>query len=179
VSEDLQWSDLAQSTGSRIWGLTTTEAELEKFIWSAPRRDDMVVRVLRGSRCGSPAGLFQEWGAALQFPYYYGHNWAALDECLEDLEWLPARRYVFFLTEFQDVLAASDADLRSYVRLLQHAVTSPAEGGGASDAQPDGSPDDRVMTFVLQSPSQHADAVSTRLRNAGLELWSWRSLRLQ
>jgi hypothetical protein len=158
-----------ESTESRILGVTCSEAEVDSFIWSAPRRDDMVVRVLRGSRSASRKELFQEWAAALQFPYYFGHNWAALDECLDDLEWLPARRYVLFLTEFQDVLAAADEDLRSFIRILRRAATDKSAGA---------TPNTRTMTFVLQSPPDHADALTTRLEQVGLEDWSWKPLKL-
>jgi barstar (barnase inhibitor) len=165
VSKELRWTDLVEGTEPRILGVTCSEAELDSFVWRAPRRDDMVVRVLRGSRSSSRKELFQEWGAALQFPYYFGHNWAALDECLDDLEWLPARRYVLFLTEFQDVLATAEEDLRSYIRVLQRAAF-PA------------TPNARTMTFVLQSPSHHADVLTARLQQVGLEDWSWKPLEL-
>lgn len=46
------------------------------------------VSYIRGSRCKSEKDFFLEISASLQFPYYFGENWAALDECLCDLEWL-------------------------------------------------------------------------------------------
>ena len=33
---------------------------------------------------------------ALAFPDYFGMNWNALDECLRDMEWMPAKGYVVF-----------------------------------------------------------------------------------
>jgi hypothetical protein len=45
-----------------------------------------------------PAGhLLADLGKALRFPDYYGDNWDALDECLRDLEWLPAPGYALFV----------------------------------------------------------------------------------
>jgi len=38
--------------------------------------------------------LLSSLAAELRFPSYYGVNWDALDECLRDLSWLPARGYV-------------------------------------------------------------------------------------
>ncbi len=38
---------------------------------------------------GDEAALFTALASALRFPAYFGHNWAALDECLGDLSWLP------------------------------------------------------------------------------------------
>lgn len=33
----------------------------------------------------------------LQFPDYFGNNWDALDECLGDMDWVPADGYVLVL----------------------------------------------------------------------------------
>lgn len=55
---------------------------------------NVVCRFLRGRKATRQASLFDEMAAALQFPYYFGENWDALDECLADLEWLPADAYV-------------------------------------------------------------------------------------
>lgn len=47
-----------------------------------------VVRTVRGQKMRTFQGLFDEFGAALQFPDYFGENWPAFDECLTDLDWL-------------------------------------------------------------------------------------------
>ncbi len=44
---------------------------------------------------------------ALQFPDYFGHNWDAFEECIRNLEWLPARGYVLVLNGY-DRFARSD-----------------------------------------------------------------------
>lgn len=49
----------------------------------------LTVRTVRGSKMLTEDQLFTEVSAALQFPYYFGENWPAFDECLADLEWLP------------------------------------------------------------------------------------------
>ena len=49
--------------------------------------------------------LYDEFGAAMQFPYYFGENWPAFDECLSDLSWIPATRYVLIIVGAEDVLA--------------------------------------------------------------------------
>jgi RNAse (barnase) inhibitor barstar len=42
-------------------------------------------RLVRGSACRSRTGLFAEWAAQLRFPEYFGQNWDALSDCLNDL----------------------------------------------------------------------------------------------
>jgi hypothetical protein len=37
----------------------------------------------------SSAAVLDEFAAAFQFPWYFGDNWDAFDECIADLEWLP------------------------------------------------------------------------------------------
>jgi hypothetical protein len=45
--------------------------------------------VIRGAECRTEHDLFAEFSAALQFPRYFGWNWAAFEECVADLSWLP------------------------------------------------------------------------------------------
>ena len=40
---------------------------------------------LDGARCRSDRQFFDEAARALGFPAYFGHNWAAFDECFGDL----------------------------------------------------------------------------------------------
>jgi len=43
--------------------------------------------------------LFAVVAAAMQFPDYFGNNWDALDECLGDMDWLPADGYLLVLRD--------------------------------------------------------------------------------
>jgi hypothetical protein len=45
-----------------------------------------VVREVRGRRMSTVPALLDEFAAALQFPYYFGENKDAFDECLRDLD---------------------------------------------------------------------------------------------
>ncbi|WP_336085174.1 barstar family protein [Nocardia sp. SSK8] len=47
---------------------------------------DYRVRELRGPKMRTVAALFDEFAAAFQFPYYFGANKDAFDECLRDLD---------------------------------------------------------------------------------------------
>jgi hypothetical protein len=53
------------------------------------REAGLTVRCVRGRKMSRLAGLMDEFSAALQFPYYFGENWSAFQECLGDMDWLP------------------------------------------------------------------------------------------
>lgn len=44
-----------------------------------------IVRHLDSTKMVDEAGLFSEFADKLQFPSYFGHNWYALVDCLDDL----------------------------------------------------------------------------------------------
>jgi hypothetical protein len=90
--------------------------------------DGLTVRVLRGSRARSLAGFFDETAAALQLPSYFGHNWAALTDCLRDIE----GSVVIVVTEGESLLADAGDD---QLALLLDTIASAdqerqAQGGG-------------------------------------------------
>lgn len=79
-----------------------------------------VVRLLRGSRMTTVDGVFAEFAAAFQFPWYFGLNWDAMDECLTDLDWLPPfdRITVVILTA-NDILKDDPQRLSTLLSLLE------------------------------------------------------------
>lgn len=64
--------------------------------------------------------LFKVLWAALRLPGYFGFNWDALDECLNDFEWLRERRVVLVHVELPTRLEPED--LRLYLEVLAGAV---------------------------------------------------------
>jgi Barstar (barnase inhibitor) len=83
----------------------------------------LVVRVVRGRKMRSREGLFNEFAAALQFPWYFGENADAFDECMADLGWLsPQSGYVVVITEPGEVLVEAGTDALAWlVESLSHA----------------------------------------------------------
>lgn len=122
----------------------------------------VVTRIMRGSRCITPRALFGEWAAALQFPYYFGENWDAFDECITDLEWLPGTSYVFFVTHVDRVLADADQEFDVFIDVLCNAAKeweTAREGEWERPAIP--------FRVIFQcEPHQHA-AARHRLDRAG------------
>ncbi|MCE0540199.1 barstar family protein [Kineosporia rhizophila] len=69
----------------------------------------LAVRAVRGRKCRTRQGLFDEFSAALQFPWYFGENWDALGDCLADLDWIPQQTgHVLMIKEPELVLGQDD-----------------------------------------------------------------------
>ncbi len=79
------------------------------------------VHTIHGKKCRTPAGLFDEFARALAFPDYFGHNWDALEECLADLDWLPAKGYILLITDSQAVLPDDEEEYETLLEVLADA----------------------------------------------------------
>ncbi len=86
------------------WLLLTCDLETVAGQGESIRGRGGVVRRMQGSAIRTQAGLHTEFARALQFPAYFGHNWAALEDCLTDLEWLPAPAYLLVIEDAEQVL---------------------------------------------------------------------------
>lgn len=80
----------------------------------------LTVRAIRGRKTRTVDALFNEFGAALQFPWYFGENWPAFNECICDLDWLPGRTGIVVLIFDAGQLLAdgTQGDLRQLVRSI-------------------------------------------------------------
>ena len=97
------------------------------------------LKVIKGAKCQTVAGLLTECARALDFPDYFGHNWDALEECLADLEWLPAKGYVLLITDAGCVLPDDDEEYETFLEILRDAGEawgSGQAGMGARRATP-------------------------------------------
>ena len=97
------------------------------------------LKVIKGRHCKTPTHLFEEFARALEFPDYFGHNWDALEECLADLEWLPAKGYVLLITDAGCVLPDDDEEHETFLEILRDAGEawgSGQAGMGARRATP-------------------------------------------
>jgi Barstar (barnase inhibitor) len=81
----------------------------------------LVTRILRGSKSRTVESFFDEVGAALQFPYYFGENWPAFAECLTDLGWLPGDAYLLLIQQANFLLREAPEDFGTLIRILDRA----------------------------------------------------------
>ena len=79
------------------------------------------LRIIQGTKCQTTAGLLTEHARALDFPDYFGHNWDALEECLTDLEWLPAKGYILLITDAGCVLPDDEEEYETFLEILRDA----------------------------------------------------------
>jgi RNAse (barnase) inhibitor barstar len=103
----------------------TTPSDITNFGWSLANGSsfNVAVRFLRGKKISSLDHMHREFGAALQFPWYYGENWAALDECINDLDWIRAEVYILVVTDAQEILAKESREqFCSLINLLGEAA---------------------------------------------------------
>jgi hypothetical protein len=121
------------------------------------------IRVVRGKKMTTDHKLFDEVAAACQFPDYFGENWNALRECLGDLEWMPAERYVLVVTSAESILAAEPD-------LLQHFViaTNDVAQGWARAGERPWAPEPRPFHVVLRTNGPAAALVNL-LRGTDVE----------
>jgi RNAse (barnase) inhibitor barstar len=98
------------------------QAEADPLVYSLQRSPGGgAVRVIRGWKCSDYEALHNEVAAALQFPDYYGENWDAMDECIRDLEWMPAKWYLIFVSTIEEVLPIDESDFGIFLRILSDA----------------------------------------------------------
>lgn len=93
------------------------------------RRFPHEVRLVRGSRCRTTTALMNEFSAALQFPLYFGHNWAAFDECMRDVgEWmLGAESLTVVIAEAAQLLIDEpEVDRQRFVKAMKE-IVEPSE----------------------------------------------------
>ena len=99
-------------------------SDITNFAWSLTHNNQLrvVVRFLRGRKMLRLGCLFDEFAAALQFPYYFGENWSAFDECITDLEWLPGDAYILVIIDSEAVLSKEDKEqFSTLISVLQKA----------------------------------------------------------
>ncbi|GIF76557.1 barstar family protein [Asanoa siamensis] len=144
------------------WVIVARPDDAEVRAALAAMTTDGVVRHLRGAHMSNPAAVFAEFADKLEFPPYFGHNWYALVDCLDDLHgsW-HGRRPVVVVVESADDLATRD-----FFPLLVALLCEAAERANLSldaDGQPRTRPPFPLhFVFFVESPPEVARSLSSR-----------------
>jgi Barstar (barnase inhibitor) len=148
-----------------LWGSDASTAADIATSWTTA---GITVRTVRGRKMRGYQGLFDEFAAAWQFPWYFGENSSAFDECLADLSWLPAPAgYALVFRCPAEVLADTDDGLTWLVGSLTRAAAAwatPIEMGEWWDRP--------AIPFhvILQSPAIELAEVRDRWASAGADV---------
>jgi len=78
--------------------------------------------MIEGTRCLSVEDLFNEFAIKLKFPDYFGANWDAFDECLNDLNWLASEKYILFIKDFDYILVDQIDEFDTFIDILKLTV---------------------------------------------------------
>lgn len=100
-----------ESTAS-VGLLEATAHEASALRYRLPA-DGIVVREVRARKMPTIGAVFDEFAAAWQFPYYFGENKDAFDECMRDLDEFVgrARGYVVVVRDCAELLRDERAEL--------------------------------------------------------------------
>lgn len=91
----------------RVKFCTIAKSDIYRQICVATQKGEYIAYI-RGKRCRTEESFFAEISASFQFPYYFGENWAAMDECLCDLEWLHVRRIFVIIDDFSCMFSGQE-----------------------------------------------------------------------
>ena len=78
-----------------------------------------VTGAIEGRRCGTKRALLNEFARALAFPPHFGGTWDALEDCLTDLEWLPAAGYRLVVRAADRLVPRDPAGYATLLALLE------------------------------------------------------------
>jgi hypothetical protein len=154
---------LLRSNELRFHLLLASESGACDALWGLERSSERraVCRVVRGQKATTERAFFDECAAAWQFPYYFGENWDAVEECLTDLEWLPAEAYVFCVTQGVHLLEKEPSERQHRLLVMLQRIAK--EWGQSTPSRPA-----KVFHVLLQCTAEEKLSLDQRLQIAVL-----------
>ncbi|WP_338594193.1 barstar family protein [Paenibacillus sp. Y5S-9] len=126
----------------------------------------VISKMIRGQKCVTVEKLFDEFAAVLQFPSYFGENWNAFEECLNDLTWLQADAYVLCISNVENILRLPNADLKEFIGILVSSVREWEEGRDFGLIQTEPTP----FNIVFQCTKNTEQVLNMKLNDLGMTL---------
>lgn len=161
------WKELLSSKTGGFYFISELEENFNLFEeYIEKNSKDSVVKIIKGSQCKTKEALFKEFATVLEFPDYFGHNWDALDECIQDLAWLPAKKYVIFITDLDQIVIESVRDMHNlFLDILKDAVR---EWDTDNDYRPvkKATP---LHIIVVNKPYTSSEEIEKRLQNEEIQ----------
>ena len=88
---------------------------LDYLLYEKISEDLYFIAIINGKECKTLQDFLTRIGKAFKFPSYYGHNLNALNDCLNDLEWLNKPNYVFIIRNPQEFLIKEQVDIYNHI----------------------------------------------------------------
>ena len=138
---------------------------LETWGWKlSEERRENVVRFVRGAKCRDVPALYDEVAAAVQFPYYFGENWPAFEDCITDLEWLNCRAFFMVIFDADQLLA--DEEMEEFA-ILARIFQNARENRTIAMQNVSETPEDIPFYVILQCKPAKASGLTERLQKIG------------
>ncbi len=84
---------------------------------------------LDGAKVRDKKSFLEKAARAMEFPNYFGHNWDAFEECVNDLSWAPASGYILLFQAPERLAKNARADWETAVEILSAAIGNWNEQG--------------------------------------------------
>jgi len=84
--------------------------DLWQYVGHTSRPSELAVRFFQSRRMTSTAALWDEFEAVLQWPTYFGRNWNAFNDFLQNLDWIDAAAYAFVIFDADTLLEGEEPD---------------------------------------------------------------------
>ena len=81
------------------------------------------------SRAQDKEGMLDAIGKAMAFPEWFGHNFDALADCLNDLGWQPAEGYFILLEHCDGIHGLAESDFVNTLQIFEQAAEEWREQG--------------------------------------------------
>ena len=104
---------------SSIRNTEYSSGELYTLMYYAEQRG-AYVGYIRGQLCSTVEDFFREISSTMRFPYYFGWNWAAFDECITDLEWLKFSSIVLVFEDYDMLFERERYKDKNKERLIKY-----------------------------------------------------------
>ncbi|WP_378187393.1 barstar family protein [Aquimarina sp. W85] len=76
------------------------------------------ITAIDGNQCKSVKDFVVEIGRAFSFPDYYGENLDALNDCINDLDWILKDNYILIINNFELFISDNKQDRKDMIDFL-------------------------------------------------------------
>src|SRR5262245_14719647 len=119
-------SSLIRKGGPKLHAVTAAAIDFENDLRAlAAHHPGLTVRRVRGRKSTTAADLFDEIGAALQLPLYFGENLDALHDCLHEGMALMGESTVVWFSDAELLLKSAPSDwVARFAEVVREAVVA-------------------------------------------------------